>query len=87
MNNNIFDENELQKFIHATKIGGLRSDATQNAFELLESAGEDEILQKYDSLSQAAQKRFRNAARNSVKDYETDDTSYNLGYFNEFIKE
>lgn len=87
MNKKIFNEEEIQKFVHAVKIGGLRKDAKVNAFEILEMNDGDDILEKYDTLTKTAQKDFRVAARNSAKEYEEDDSAYSLKYFNEFIKE
>ena len=94
-NTHIFENAEIINFINAVKIGGLKSDAFCNAFDLLESDienGGEEILQKYDSLSQTAQKEFRQLAYKAepIENYEDDDDgreiTYDLTEFDKFKK-
>lgn len=91
----IFEEYEIQRFITAAEIGGIRKDATYNVEDILESANDsEEILEKYDSMSETSRREFRQLVRESIKlgcdDFDDDEDSvkqYDLRYFTKFIAE
>lgn len=63
----LFSREEIAKFQAAFQAGGFRSDAKRNAITLLEDYEEGEILDKYNSMSQKAQREFRELHRKMKK--------------------